>query len=31
MFDFGFIKSQNRTIRPDWANLKAYYQMVKRG
>jgi hypothetical protein len=31
MFDFGFIKSQNRTIGPDLADLKAYYQMVKRG
>jgi len=31
MFDFGFIKSQNRTIGSGLADLKAYYQMVKRG
>jgi len=31
MFDIGFIKPQNRTIRPDLADRKAYYQMVKRG
>jgi len=31
MSDFGYIKPQNSTIRPDLADLKAYYQMVKRG
>jgi hypothetical protein len=30
MFDFGFIRSQHRTIGLDSADLKAYYQMVKR-
>jgi len=31
MFDTGFIKPQNRTIGPDLVDLKAYYQMFKRG